>query len=125
MYGDTGAGRKRVAQVREQAADLRALADRLLAQSASVPWQGRAAEAMRARVEERAASLRADAARHETAAESLARHLSEVDSVKETIEARQHRAARLLADDDQGRPPASSPPPSGHKDWLTVELPGR
>ena len=151
MYGDTAAACKRVSQLREQAGDVRALADRLVSQAESVPWQGRAAEAMRTRVKERAAHLKAVAARHDTAAESLTRHVAEVDLVKETIESRSHKAA-AMAEEARTRAAraeyadtaasargeaataldaeadaalvAFDPPPAGHKDWLTVDLPG-
>ena len=151
MYGDTAAARKRVSQLREQAGDVRAVADRLVAQSESVPWHGRAAEAMRTRVKERAADLRSVAGHHETAADSLARHLAEVDRVKEAIDARSHKAAAMIeeahtraaraeyadtaasarGEADTARDAetdalllAFDPPPAGHQDWLTVELPG-
>src|SRR6478672_3009808 len=70
MYGDTAAGRKRVAQLREQGGDIRALAARLVARAEAVPWHGKAAEAMRERIRERAGHLRAAAAQHEVAADS-------------------------------------------------------
>lgn len=141
MYGDTAASRKRVAQLREQSGDIRAAADRLVAQAESVPWHGRAAEAMRTRIKERAAQLRVAAGHHETAADSLARHLIEVDTRKDTIESVRHKAGSLTSDaatrvaqldaDGAGQPSdedallvAFVPPPAGHKDWLTVELPG-
>lgn len=141
MYGDSAAARKRVAQLREQGGDIRALADRLVAQAEAVPWHGRAAEAMRLRIKERAAHLRVAAGHHDTAADSLARHLTEVDEVKDAIETRAHKATSLVeeartsaaqqsagetpeGDDDQARLLAFSPPPAGHKDWLTVTLPG-
>lgn len=141
MYGDTAAGRRRVSQLRERALDIRSLADSLVAQSESVPWRGRAAEAMRNRIKERASHLRSAADQHEVAADALARHVGGVDEVKDAIEAREHRAVQLVeeartraaqAGDDA--PPAQDPdetallqfvaPPAGHKDWLTVELPG-
>ncbi len=140
MYGDTAAGRKRVAQLREQGGDIRALAARLVSQAEAVPWHGKAADAMRERIKERAGHLRTAAAQHETAAESLAKHLAEVDTLKEAIEVRSHKATTLVEDartraseagDAAGRPDAAEaallafdPPPAGHKDWLTVELPG-
>ena len=138
MYGDTAVGRKRVAQLREQGGDIRALAARLVSQAEAVPWHGKAAEAMRERIKERADHLREAAAQHETAAESLARHLTEVDSLKEAIEVRAHKATSLVEDartraseaGDAGADGAEAalvafdPPPAGHKDWLTVELPG-
>ena len=141
MYGDTAAGRKRVAQLREQGGDIRALAARLVSQSEAVPWHGKAAYAMLERIKERADHLRAAAAQHETAAESLSRHLSEVDTLKEAIEVRSHKATSLVedartraseADASAGAQPdaadaaqlAFDPPPAGHRDWLTVDLPG-
>lgn len=146
MYGDTVAARKRVAQLREQGGDIRAVADRLVAQAEAVPWHGRAAEAMRARSKERAAHLRTAAGHHETAADSLTRHLTEVDSVKDMIETRAHKAALLVEDarnhsGSAEHPPAGddhaagsddaetsllgfTPPPAGHRDWLSVTLPG-
>ena len=143
MYGDTAAGRKRVAQLREQGGDIRALAARLVSQAEAVPWHGKAADAMRERIKERASQLRAAAAHHETAADSLARHLTEVDALKEAIDVRAHKATALVedahtrageasgpdgipadADETDAALLAFDPPPAGHKDWLTVHLPG-
>lgn len=136
MYGDTAAGRKRVAQLREQGGDIRALAARLVAQAEAVPWHGKAAEAMRERIRERAGHLRAAAAQHEVAADSLARHLGEVDTRKEAIAVRARKATSLVEDARTRASEAPSadaadeallgfdPPPAGHRDWLTVELPG-
>src|SRR6476661_10117829 len=98
MYGDTAAGRKRVAQLREQGGDVRALAARLVSQAEAVPWHGKAAEAMRERIRERAGHLRAAAAQHEVAADSLARHLAEVDARKDAIATRERKAASLVED---------------------------
>ena len=136
MYGDTAAGRKRVAELREQGGDVRALAARLVSQAEAVPWHGKAAESMRERIRERASHLRAAAAQHDTAAESLAAHLVEVDRLKEAIDLRARKATTLVEDartrtsqgaaDDGGDASllAFDPPPAGHRDWLTVELPG-
>jgi hypothetical protein len=126
MYGDTTAARRRVAQLREQGGDIRAMADRLVAQAESVPWTGRAAESMRARIKERAAHLRTAAGHHDTAADSLARHLTEVDTLKDAIETIERKASTLTEDAQPEDAALASfvPPPSGHKDWLTVELPG-
>ena len=143
MYGDTAAGRRRVAQLREQGGDIRALAARLVSQAEAVPWHGRAADAMRERIKERASHLRTAAAHHETAADSLARHLAEVDTLKEAIDVRAHKATALVEDArtragraaaPDGTAPevdaadaallAFDPPPAGHKDWLSVRLPG-
>lgn len=146
MYGDTAAMRRRAGQLREQSTDVRALADRLVAHLESLDWQGRAAADMRSRVQDRAARLRDCASEHENAAESLERHLAEVDRLKEAITGIERKAGSLVADarariaeiashdDPDGirREPTDAdrrldqfvPPPPGHKDWLTVTLPG-
>jgi hypothetical protein len=132
MYGDTLVMRRRAAQLREQADDIRALAERLVARSDEIPWSGRAADAMRDRVRERAAHLRETAHAHDTAADSLERHLSECDRLGEAIAGVERRASSLVADarGRGGSTPedlaivAFTPPPTGHKDWLDLELPG-
>ena len=84
--------------------------------------------------------LRAAARAHDTAAESLERHLGEVDRLKEAIaEAEQKLGGRIAeaqhhvdasayddaAATDHDRTLVSSTlPPSGHADWLHLELPG-
>ncbi|HEY3016352.1 MAG TPA: hypothetical protein VGJ41_14645 [Nocardioides sp.] len=146
MYGDSAAMRRRVRQLREQAVDVRALAERLVAQADAIDWQGRAADAMRERIRERAEHLRECAHRHDNAAEALDRHNGEVGRLKESISEVEHKASSLVTDaktrvarieahDDpdgvvrQATPEDRllvdfTPPKSGHKDWLTVELPG-
>ncbi len=142
MYGDSAATRKRVAQLREQGGDIRASADRLVSQAESVPWHGRAAESMRARIQDRANRLKVAAGHHESAADSLAHHAGEVDARKDAIETTRAKANSLttdaasrvaaLAHEDPPREPSDEdaalvafvPPPAGHKDWLSVELPG-
>jgi hypothetical protein len=147
MYGDADVMRKRVDQLREQAVDLRELADVLVAQTEGLGWTGRAAESMHERVRDRASRLRAVAAQHETAADSLDRHAQEIGTIKDAIVDVERRATALVGDartrvarveaandaepdvrrvpdaDDQALA-GFSPPPSGHKDWLTVSLPG-
>jgi hypothetical protein len=140
MYGDTVVMRKRAGQLREQGADIRAAADRLVARSEAVPWHGRAADAMRERVKERAAHLRAAAQAHDIAADSLDRHLAEVDRLKEAVAEAEHRIGgqvtdaqhlvaatsyddRRASDHDRALAATCLPPP-GHADWLTLELPG-
>lgn len=146
MYGDSGVMRRRAAQIREQGADIRTMADQLVAQTEGIAWTGRAADAMRERIRERAAHLREVAAAHDTAADSLDRHLQQVDLLKDQIVDTERKTERLVADararvaqveaaDDPAgviRTPspedqtiaAFTPPPPGHKDWLTVSLPG-
>jgi chromosome segregation ATPase len=149
MYGDSDVMRRRTDQLREQAVDLRALADQLVAQTEGIGWHGRAADSMRERVRERASHLRAAAAQHDTAADSLGRHVQEIDTVKDAIADKERKATTLVADartrvarieaanDDEPDPAVRRvpdaddqtlagfiPPPSGHKDWLAVSLPG-
>ncbi len=149
MYGDPDVMRRRADQLREQGVDIRALADQLVAQTESIGWAGRAADSMRVRIRERATYLRAAAAQHETAADALDKHLTDVDKTKDLIGNTERRAASMVADArtriaqihtandadaDSGvrRDPGAddlaladfTPPPSGHKDWLAVTLPG-
>lgn len=123
MYGDTAVMRKRVSQLRDQGTDIRALADHLVGQAEQVTWTGRAADAMRARVRERAAHLRDSATRHDSAADALDRHLQEIDHAQDVIAQRERAVTSLV--DDGAAPPDFIPPPSGHRDWLTLEIPGR
>ena len=140
MYGDTVVMRKRAGQLREQGADIRAAAERLVARSESLPWHGRAADAMRERVRERASHLRVAAHAHETAADSLERHLAEVERLKEAVAEAERRLGGQVAEaqqrlagtsyDDAATTDhdrvvaATSLPPPGHADWLSLELPG-
>ncbi|MBO0842302.1 MAG: hypothetical protein J2O46_03895 [Nocardioides sp.] len=118
MYGDSDVIRRRVGRLREQADDIRSSADKLVAQAEATPWRGRAAESLRARMKERAAELRRVAEQHDGAADTLAKHLQQVDLLKEQIESAEKQTAALaeegrLADDFEA-------PPSGHRDWLEV-----
>lgn len=146
MYGDTATMRKRAAQLREQGSDVRALADRLVAQLEGLRWEGRAAADLRSRIHDRAAHLRDCAGQHENAAEALEKHLDECDRLKDAISGTERKASSLVADarariaalrshtDPAGitREPTDTdrlldqfvPPEPGHKDWLSVTLPG-
>jgi hypothetical protein len=121
MYGDTDVMRKHVSRLREQGLDIRAMADQLVAQAEAVSWPGRAGEAMRERIRERATRLREAADRHHAAADALDAHGSHVDELKDTIAEAERRATALL---DEGALPEFEPPAPGHKDWLAVTLPG-
>ncbi|HWJ81705.1 MAG TPA: hypothetical protein VNS55_05665 [Nocardioides sp.] len=122
MYGESDLIRRRADQLRDQGADVRALADQLVARTDALGWTGRAAEAMRARVADRAAHLRGAADRHDRAADALGRHGAAVDDLKDRIAAAEKRGAALGAD---GRAPSGFVPPApGHRDWLDAELPG-
>jgi hypothetical protein len=146
-YGDVDVLRRRVDQLREQATDVRTLADQVVGRTEAVGWTGRAADTLRQRVTARAADLRAAAERHETAADSLEKHLVVVERVQEQIatversatdlvaEARTRVArAREAADADSGVRVEPDPddltlagfeaPARGHRDWLDVDLPG-
>src|SRR5690242_20908280 len=114
MYGDSDVTRKHVGRLREQADTIRSLADRLVAQAETVAWSGRAGDAMRERIRERAAGLRETAARHDAAADSLEAHTVLVDELKDSIAENERRATALLED---GALPQFEPPAPGHKDW--------
>lgn len=124
MYGDTDVMRQRVDQLREQGLDIRVLADQLVARTEGIGWTGRAADSLRERIRDRAAHLGDTASRHESAAESLEKHLLEVDRLKDSIAGTQRRAAQQAADPDDPTTIAFTAPPAGHRDWLTVDLPG-
>lgn len=147
MYGDTDVLRSRVGALREQAVDVRALADHLIAQTDQIRrgWTGRAADAMRQRVGDRAGHLRAAATQHDVAADRLEAHVHQVELLQEQIAAIERRVAELVAeatDRQARREPAAPPdalldgesddrvllafvgPPPGHRDWLEVEVPG-
>jgi chromosome segregation ATPase len=146
MYGDTLVMRRRASQLREQGEDIRAMAEQLVSHSDDVDWTGRAADAMRERIRNRATHLREAANAHDAAADSLTQHLAECDRLTEAIAGVQRRAESLSADartrvarldsatdhdgvratptrEDQALA-TFAPPPRGHKDWLDVELPG-
>jgi len=120
MYGESDVVRKHAARLREQGEDIRALADQLVARSETLHWSGRAADAMRERVRERATRLREAAARHETAAASLETHCVDVDGLKDAILEVERRSRALVSD---GVLEDFDAPASGHKDWLGVTLP--
>lgn len=114
MYGDTDVMRKHAGRLRDQGADLRAMADRLVAQTEAAGWSGRAADALVERIHERATHLREVATRHDGAAQALELHLIEVDRLKDSI-ATAERRAELTGH-------VAEPPPPGHKDWLAADL---
>jgi hypothetical protein len=146
MYGDTDVMRKRARELREQGVDLRATADRLVAQTEHAGWTGRAAVALDERVRERATRLRDVAGRHDSAADALDTHVAEVDRLKDAIAGIERRAdslvtdartrvarataqgdgrgIRVLPDPEDEELVAFEAPPSGHRAWLSVELPG-
>jgi hypothetical protein len=81
MVIDTAGIRHLARQLRERAEEIRTEAARVRRRADAVPWQGRAAEAMRAHVDARLATLVATAGLHDDAAEALDRHARAVDAV--------------------------------------------
>jgi uncharacterized coiled-coil DUF342 family protein len=124
MYGDTEVMRRRADALREQASDIRAAADRLVAQADAVAWSGRAADSMRDRIRERSSHLRDVAATHDAAADSLDTHVAEVDRLKETITEVERKVDGLLAEARDDTLAGFVRPAAGHRDWLTVTVPG-
>jgi hypothetical protein len=139
MYGDTEAIRGLARTMRDQGAALRSEATSLLARAEAVPWQGVAADAMRARVRAQVAALRRTAGLSDDAAVALDHHADEVDRRKRLIAEIEHRVTALVsAARDRLAGLVSSvlpdpldellarfvPPPPGHRDWLLVDLPG-
>jgi hypothetical protein len=139
MYGDTEAIRGLARTLRDQSAALRAEGATLLDGAETAMWQGLAAEAMRWRVREQVAALARTAGLAEEAATALEEHADEVDRLKALIAAIEQRVLALVAAardrlggllDAVLPDPLDEllarfvPPPSGHRDWLTVELPG-
>lgn len=125
-YGDPDAIRALAGRLRDQAAAVRWEADRLLGLATAVPWTGRAADAMRERADARVGRLQRTAALHEDAAEALDRHADEVERRQEQIAAVERRFRALVegaADLVGGFLDRFAPPPTGHRDWLVVELP--
>ena len=141
MYGDTNAIRHRARELRRIGDQVRDEADALQARAAGVTWEGVAADAMRQVSRRRAAALRRTADLHDTAATDLDRHADSVDRVKRLIAAIEERVMRLVAaardrlagivgvvgalvDPVDELLDRFVPPPPGHRDWLTVNLPG-
>jgi len=138
MYGDTTVIRRLAADLREQAVDIRAEADRLVARTDAAGWLGRAGDALRERARQRALALRRSAALHDDAAEALERHAREVERLQRLIDEIERRVRRLVdaarerlgnlagalatwGDDWLDR---FDPPAPGSRHWLDVEVPG-
>jgi len=139
MYGDTEAIRGLARTMRGQGTTLRSQADRLRTHADAVPWEGLAADAMRARVHAQVAALRRTADLADDAAVALDQHADEVDRRKALIAAIEQKAMALVAaardrlaglvtsvlpDPVDELLDRFVPPPSGHRDWLLVDLPG-
>ncbi|WP_051551383.1 putative T7SS-secreted protein [Nocardioides sp. URHA0020] len=81
MLTDTSGIRHLARQLRERAQEIRAEGARLQRLGDGIPWRGRAADAMRAQLAVRLATLGACAGLHDDAAEALERHAGAVDAV--------------------------------------------
>jgi uncharacterized protein YukE len=81
MLADTTGIRHLARRMRERAEEIRGEAARVGRRTDDVPWQGRAADAMRAQVAARLTALAATATLHEDAAEALERHAHAVESL--------------------------------------------
>ena len=148
MYGDTGVIRRLATQMSDQGSEIRDDADQLVNAAQLVVWEGRAAQAMRERMAERAVALRKTADEHDDAAQSLRHHADEVDRLKDLIREIANRVRGLIEgarsrladladkaldliknltpDPIDEMLSSFQPPPEGHKDWLDVpdQLPG-
>jgi hypothetical protein len=139
MYGDTETIRGLARTMHAQAAGLRSEAALLLARAEATPWSGLAADAMRLRVRAQVESLRHTASLADDAALALERHADEVDRLKALIAAIEEKVMALVSaakDRLAGLVDAVlpdpvdellahfDPPPSGHRDWLTLSVPG-
>ena len=148
MYGDTGVIRRLATQMADQGTEIRSDADQLVKSSQLVVWEGRAAQAMRERMAERAVALRKTADEHDDAARALRHHADEVDRLKDLIREIANRVRGLIEgaksrladladkaldlikkvtpDPIDEMLSSFQPPPEGHKDWLDVpdQLPG-
>ena len=97
MYGDTEAIRGLARTMRGQGTTLRSQADWLLTRAEAVPWEGLAADAMRARVRAQVEALRRTADLPDDAAIALDQHADEVDRLKALIAAIERKAMALVA----------------------------
>jgi hypothetical protein len=139
MYGDTEAIRALAGTMRTHGAAITTEADVVLGRAEATPWEGLAADAMRLRVRSQVQALRRTAQLHADAAAALERHADDVDRLKALIAAIEQKVMALV---DAARSRLAGlvdavlpdpvdellarfvPPPSGHRDWLSVHVPG-
>jgi chromosome segregation ATPase len=141
MYGDTQAIRHRARELRRIGDEIRSEARDVQRAADTVHWSGLAADAVRAVARQRAAALRRAADLHDEAAAALDDHAEAVDRVKRLIAAIERRVLALVAaardrlagvlgvvgaviDPVDEWLDRFVPPPSGHLDWLRVDVPG-
>jgi hypothetical protein len=96
LYGDTAVIRALARGLRERADRLREEAGDLGRWTASAPWRGLAADAMRQAAIGHADDLRRCADAHDRAADAFTRHAREVDRVKDLVAAAEHQVHDAL-----------------------------
>ena len=146
MYGDATALRDLARRLSDRAEEIRRSAARLERLIDGVAWEGLAADAMRHQTGLQLRALGHAAQLHDDAAHALLRHAREVQRLQDLIAVIERRVAGLidaarsriaavgrgLIDGLIGRRPDPvdelldrfRPPPPGHRDWLSVRLPG-
>ncbi|GAB3073180.1 hypothetical protein [Nocardioides zeae] len=97
LLPDTAALRALATTYHDRSADLRDEAAALVARATSAPWQGVAAEAMRAAARAAADRLRATADEHADAGAALAQHAAQVEATLELIAGLRQRFLELAA----------------------------
>ncbi|GAA4702604.1 hypothetical protein [Nocardioides conyzicola] len=96
MLTDTTGIRQLARQLRERAEEIRAEAAFVRRRTDDVPWQGRAADAMRTQVAAQLTVLAATADLHDDAAAALDRHAGAVESVGGAVAGVLHDLGSLL-----------------------------
>jgi len=96
MLTDTTGIRQLARRMRERAEEIRAEGARVRRRAEDVPWQGRAAEAMRTHLAVRLVTLAATADLHDDAAEALEQHAGAVDAVAGLAGGLVHKLESLL-----------------------------
>ncbi len=107
--------------------DVRALADQLVGQTESLGWTGRAAESLDRHVHgvEIIQDTIAETEREVTALVAEARtRIARIARIESANESHAESGLRPEPDADDRTRADFTAPPSRHRDWLTVDLPG-
>lgn len=97
LLPDTAALRALATTYHDRSADLRDEAAALVARAVAAPWQGAAADAMRAAARAAADRMRATADEHTDAGAALAQHAAQVEATLELIAGLRQRFLELAA----------------------------
>lgn len=97
LLPDTAALRALATTYHDRSADLRDEAAALVARAVAAPWQGAAADAMRAAARAAADRMRAMADEHSDAGAALAQHAAQVEATLELIAGLRQRFLELAA----------------------------